>query len=212
MNRKTVARRLIFFGRNSKEELQMETASSQVNEFEFDEMESFVHTKCKPVSMPLAVEAGTRRILGFEVAQMPAKGRLTKKSLKRYGKLKDERRTKRNKLFKELAPIVNDGAIIRSDSNPYYPSEIKRHFPNGHHVTVKGQRGANTGGGELKKIKFDPIFSLNHTCAMFRANLSRLVRKTWCTTKKIESLEHHMAIYAVYHNRNLRKAKEKLVS
>jgi hypothetical protein len=57
-----------------------------------------------------------------------------------------------------------------------------------------------TGQGELKVGGFDPIFSLNHTCAMLRANINRLFRKTWCTTKKMEMLEHHLAIYALYHN------------
>jgi len=37
------------------------------------------------------------------------------------------------------------------------------------HRTVKGRRGSIAGQGELKKIGFDPLFSLNHTCAMLRA-------------------------------------------
>ena len=134
---------------------------------------------------------------------MGAKGRLTKKSLKLYGKQYDERSKKRKELFRQLAPSIAEGAIITSDSNPYYPKDVKRHFPNCLHVTVLGKRGALTGQGELKKIQFDPLFSLNHTCAMFRANVARLIRKTWCTTKCKERLADHLAIYAIYHNANL---------
>ena len=77
------------------------------------------------------------------------------------------------------------------------------HFPKSSHLTFKGVRGSITAQGELKKQGFDPIFSLNHTCAMLRANLSRLIRKTWCTTKCIHRLYAHLVLYAEYHNRHL---------
>jgi hypothetical protein len=35
---------------------------------------------------------------------------------------------------------------------------------------------------------------------MLRANVNRLFRRTWCTTKKAQALVHHLAIYADYHN------------
>ena len=47
----------------------------------------------------------------------------------------------------------------------------------------KGEKAAITGQGELKKKQRDPLFSINHTLAMLRANINRLVRRTWCTTK-----------------------------
>ena len=59
------------------------------------------------------------------------------------------------------------------------------------------------GQGELKKQGWDPIFNLNHTAAMFRANMSRLIRRTWCTTKKLSSLRDHLSLYTTYHNQTL---------
>ena len=35
---------------------------------------------------------------------------------------------------------------------------------------------------------------------MLRANISRLIRKTWATTKRADRLAAHIAIYAWYHN------------
>jgi hypothetical protein len=61
------------------------------------------------------------------------------------------------------------------------------------------------GQGELKKVGRDPLFSLNHTCAMLRANLNRLFRRTWCTTKRIDRLEAHLWIYVRFHNEVLLK-------
>lgn len=203
INRKTVARRLIDLGRTSLEKLRFETADLQVSEMQFDDLETFEHSKMKPVSVTIAVEAKTRRILGFRVAQMSAKGLLTKKSVKKYGLRKDERRTKRRELFAELQPNISPQATITSDSNPYYVNDVKEFFPLATHIQVDGKRGAVTGQGELKKTVFDPIFSLNHTYAMFRANVSRLIRKTWCTTKCKHRLADHLAIYAVYHNAHL---------
>ena len=63
-----------------------------------------------------------------------------------------------------------------------------------------------TGQGELKKLRFDPLFSLNHTCAMLRANINRLFRRTWCTTKKAACLKRHVAVYVRFHNTVLLKA------
>ena len=92
---------------------------------------------------------------------------------------------------------------VKSDQNPHYPKDLKKAFPHATHETHKGQRGSIVGQGELKKIRFDPLFSLNHTCAMTRANMNRLFRRTWCTTKIPERLVDHFAIYAVYHNLSL---------
>ena len=70
-------------------------------------------------------------------------------------------------------------------------------------IATPGGRGCVTGQGELKKLRFDPLFALNHTCAMLRANINRLFRRTWCTTKKKERLEQHLAVYMDFHNRIL---------
>ena len=174
-----------------------------VREFRFAERETFEHTKCKPLSITLAVESRTRRILGFEVSKMAAKGHLAKIAIKKYGQRKDGRRSARMKLFKTLKPLVLPTAKFKSDESPHYGPDIRKYFPNAVHETHKGQRGSIVGQGELKKIRFDPLFSLNHTYAMTRANMNRLFRRAWCTTKLPERLVDHFAIYAVYHNSQL---------
>ncbi|MCP4050867.1 MAG: transposase, partial [bacterium] len=71
------------------------------------------------------------------------------------------------------------------------------------HEKSKGEKGCVAGQGELKKVRIDPLFAINHTLAMLRANINRLVRKTWCTTKKPERLLDHLAIYTWFHNTKL---------
>ena len=91
-------------------------------------------------------------------------------------------------------------AIIKSDEHKLYPSFVKKNSPKSKHLRFQGGRGSFIGQGELKRVKFDPLFALNHTCAMLRANINRLIRKTWCTTKKFEMLQNHIYIYMDFHN------------
>lgn len=206
INRKTVARKLIFLSEHAKNLLQMmNEVAPVVHEMQFDDLETSEHTKMKPLSVTLAVEKGTRRILGFEVASMPAKGLLSEKALKKYGKRKDERKIKRKRLFEKLSAFVHPRAEIESDENPYYMADVKKYFSRATYRQYKGRDPRTAGLGELKKGGWDPLFSLNHTCAMLRANISRLVRKTWATTKKAENLERHIYLYAIYHNLNLKR-------
>jgi hypothetical protein len=200
VNRKTIAHKLVLLGLEAETLLREQNAGRDlVRVVEFDDLETFEHTKCKPISVTLAVQARTRRILGLEVSRMPAKGLLVEKA-KKYGHRADERAQGRERLFSELKPLLHPQAMVKSDSNPHYPKDVKRHFPEAHHVTYKGRRGSNTGGGELKEGGFDPLFSLNHTCASLRMNITRLLRKTWYTTKRPDRLRANLLLYAVYHN------------
>lgn len=199
----------MFLGAMAQEKIPVLNQERPITEtLEFDDLETSEHTKLKPLSVTLAVEAETRFIRGFKVSRMPAKGLLAALSRKKYGKRADHRPRGRKELFEEIKKYVHPRAKIKSDENPHYPRDVKKHFPDAEHIAYKGQRGSVVGQGELKKIRFDPLFSLNHTCAMLRANLNRLFRRTWCTTKKPERLALHIAMYVVFHNETLLK-KEK---
>jgi len=165
----------------------------------FDEMETFEHTKFKPLSIALAV-SNERFILSTQVAPMPAKGLLVVKALKKYGYRRDQRPRALKRMFEELSPLVEERARFKSDECPRYPAPLKKAFPHSVHETTKGGRAAVVGQGELKKLAWDPIFALNHTAAMLRANLNRLFRRTWCTTKTVQGLNDHLALYTAYHN------------
>lgn len=204
LSRTTVVRKFQFLARQAEDLLaDSNKGFARALIVEFDDLESFEHSKMKPLSITLAVESGSRRILGFEVSSMPAKGLLAKRSRKKYGPRLDGRKEARRLLFNRIKPLISPEALIKSDENPHYPADVREHFPLSLHEVHKGQRGSIVGQGELKKIRFDPLFSLNHTCAMFRANVNRLFRKTWCTTKKPERLAAHLAIYAAFHNVSL---------
>lgn len=206
VNRKTVVRKFRFLSEQArlKQIRWRETlAVRPLSYVQFDDLETSEHSKCKPLSVALAVEPKTRKILGFQVSSMPAKGHLSKVALRKYGPRKDDRGQGWDALFRELKPFVSPRCEFLSDENPHYPRYLRRHFPMATHPRAKGQRGCIAGQGELKKIGFDPLFSLNHTCAMLRANMNRLFRRTWCTTKTQAGLIDHLWIYVNYHNQRL---------
>jgi hypothetical protein len=80
---------------------------------QFDDVITFEHTKCKPLSIIMAIGAPERFILGLDVASMPANGKLAAISLKKYGKRKDERTKVRRELFQSLGSVVANGALIK---------------------------------------------------------------------------------------------------
>ena len=173
---------------------------------QFDELETSIHSKCKPVSVAIAVGAKKRKILGFEISIMPAKGKIAKKARKKYGYRPDQRPAGLNRLFFKIKPTVTLETEFCSDMNLMYRPILKNHFPNTTYIQHKSKGGCVTGQGELKKVEFDPIFSLNHTLAMMRANINRLVRRTWCTSKTIQGLREHLHLYMHYHNEYLTPA------
>lgn len=201
LSRTTVARKLQFLAAQARikfDEKLKDHVPSRI--IEFDDLETFEHSRYKPVSITLAVEYKTRKILGFAVSAMPPKGNTAKAAFKRYGRRKDERKTKREEMLSSIKKYVEPDVLIKTDEQPHYPSSIKKIFPRATHSAYRSRRAHSTGQGELKIGGFDPLFSLNHTCAMLRANICRLIRKTWCTTKKMARLKDHLAIYAEFHN------------
>ena len=211
VNDKTVARRLVYFGKIADlHQSRMLKSLSAVEHVHFDDMESSIHTKLKPVSMPLAVSHPTRLILSFDVVSMPAKGHLAEISRKKYGPRADHRRLGWKTVLEDLRPVIAGSAVITTDSHSDYPGMIQKHLINPlpapgpslsiKHIRTKSRRACVVGQGELKRGGHDPLFSLNHTAAMLRANVNRLFRRTWCTSKRIDRLRLHMAMYRTWHN------------
>jgi hypothetical protein len=180
-----------------------------VKDVQFDELESFIHSKLKPVTIPIAVEKKTRRVLAVEIGNIGAKGHLKYASLQKYGPRPSERKSSLKKLMKSLKNCVSETAVFGTDQAPLYPKLIREYFPRASHKTCKGVRGAVAGLGELKKIAFDPLFTLNHTYAMFRDNLKTLSRRTWATAKRKDRLFYLINIYGWFHNLWLDRRKKK---
>jgi len=203
-NRKTVDRRLGYFDHVARASHgRLLARIEQQNCVQFDDMETSEHTKLKPLAIPLVVAHPSRVILSYDVAEMPAKGHLASLSVKKYGRREDRRAKAWEYVLSGAKQATVPGVVIVSDSHKRYPEMIRKFLPNAKHIQVKSRRACVAGQGELKKGGYDPIFSLNHTAAMLRANINRLIRKTWCTTKRKDRLLCHISLYVLWHNETI---------
>lgn len=204
IDRKTVARRIPYLAQKAKQtQLEAVSATAPTREIYIDELITFEHTRCKPVAVCMAVSQ-ERKILALSVSPMPAIGKHLKKiALKKYGIRPNLRRKGVKKCLNALPAHVLNETVFKSDEEPSYATLIRNHFPKNTHQAFPSKRAVIAGQGELKDHSFDPLFAINHTFAMVRANLARLGRRTWVTTKKMERLEDFLHIYAGFHNLEL---------
>lgn len=205
ISKDTVKSRLEFlsFKAQRNQEKLLLSLKKTVTHMQFDDLVTIEHTKLKPVSVSIAVDVDSRMILGAYATQIPAFGHLAQISKAKYGHRKSHHKEGLEILFQKITPVIHPNALVESDEHNFYPEFVRKYLPEAEHLRYKGGRGCVVGQGELKKLKYDPLFAINHTCAMLRANINRLVRKTWCTTKKIEMLQKHLDLYIYYHNNEI---------
>jgi transposase-like protein len=201
INRKTVVRKFKHLAHVARLNQERRLAKLKgVDLVKIDEMETFEHSKCKPLSIALAVVPGTRLILGARASEMPAKGPLADVSRKKYGPRRDDRKRGFQNVLNTLEPVTTKDLWIVSDKKSVYPRWIREVLPNATHFKTKGRRGCVAGYGEMKEGGRDPLFYLNHTAATIRDNLARMLRRTWCGSKKLAALQLALDLNTDFHN------------
>lgn len=206
IHRVTVARKLKFLGiqaRQWNENYIISLPKEEVGEIQLDDLISFEHSKLKQVSIPLVVSKKSRKILAIQACRIPTSGPNAEIARKKYGFRPNEHPKALRRILESLKGVVPECARFDSDSHTDYSVLIEKVYPLSKHTHYKSEPATIAGQGEMKAVAFDPLFSVNHTCAMLRAHISRLTRRTWATTKKIEALNWHLQIYTKYHNYTL---------
>jgi transposase-like protein len=339
ISRATVVRRLGFWSEICAEDNEILLAEffdahpKGIQHVQFDELETFEHTKYKPIAVSVAVDAPTRLILGANTTDMAPKGRAAKPARELYGPRPDARRQGLRELLIQIEPLLEEKVLFSFDKCPFYPPALRKIYgkeleldenqtepqivkqltqktpnsspkakkkrkhpsrkPKDHtkkrknfrlrpkklestppnsdldsdispkitqlapnspqtlingesnsiqelasgaannapgmanketnasisastsendfkqtvqstlewfYFTYKGARPKRSGMGELKDEYPDPLFFINHTLASIRAGMSRLLRRTWNTTKRQKYLQQHLNVYIYYHN------------
>lgn len=199
VSRETVTRKLLHHAKIARAYFE-NLPDREIQAVQFDELHSTVHTKCKPVQTSVAVCAATRRVLALCVASAPAQAPLDKISKAKYGERPDERPDAIEIVLHKIRPLLSRSSMITTDKAFLYPEPIARILPFAKHVRHKSRKARFGGQGELKRVGFDPLFTLNHTAAMSRDRVGRMVRKTWGTSKRQDRHEAHMLVWAHFHN------------
>lgn len=209
VHRKTIERKLPFLAKRSRKENEkiLSKLKGRIFNIQIDDLITKENSKLKPLSVSIAVDEDRRTILALEVSRIPAFGHLADLARKKYGHRRDEHIDGLIQLFQKVAPLVSEEVSVKSDEHQRYPALVLTYLPKARHIKFKSERGCVAGQGELKKVRFDPLFIVNHTCALLRANVNRLIRKTWCTTKDPAKLKNHLEIFQYYHNQSLIRKK-----
>lgn len=173
-------------------------------ELQFDELETIHHTKCKPLNLVIVLNE-KNQLMSAKVAEMPAKGRLAEFSRRRYGLRKNERVQKLQEAFAEVTErLINRPRLIKSDAHPVYRKIVQKYFSDCSYQQFVRKKEKNKlrerMHEKLNKKRYDPIFKVNHKCAILRDRIKRLVRRSWCTTKKVENLQLHLDLLISVHS------------
>ncbi len=171
--------------------------------YQLDELETYEQDRrLSPVTMPVLIERSSYFVIHGETATMAARGNLTpgyreKKEERdlRIGKRRSGSRAavvhSLNRLLSNHRPDL--GITLESDRKTTYQTEFRR---------LAGPRFLchRRVSSKRKRDKSNTLFPINHTLAMMRDSISRLVRRTWAASKLRQRLDLHFWIWACYRN------------
>jgi hypothetical protein len=170
--------------------------------FQLDELETFEHNRrLAPVTMPFLIGRRSYFILDLKTASLPCRGGLSASDRQKkeererlQGKRKSGSRQAVAECFQTLSQLhVPSGSVaIETDRKASYGATLRRLF---------GERLLHSRiHSRVRRTYENPLFPINHTMAMARDGISRLVRRNWGASKKRERLEWHGWIWAAWRN------------
>jgi hypothetical protein len=217
ISRATVARRIVWLAGVCRD-LHAEAIRKgklDTSRAQFDEMQTSLLSKTRPLTIALVVREKTGEILSAKVGRIPTSGKISKQG-KAIGWTKDDGPQTREAALTEAKPCIKatpakrrgrpildrsgktvmNPPVITSDSKKGYVVEIGNCLGPKVRIAMTLSRG-NPGN----KRSHDTMFALNHVCAKIRADIAVMARDTWATTKKIGSLQDRLDIYIAWHNK-----------
>ena len=205
--RKTVERRLALLGdhcaRFHAERLRRARARGGFQgDWSLDELETYeADRKLKPVTVPVLIDRRTGFVVHTECAPLAPRGSRTpseEERLKRIQASEGRRRSGSTRAIKRtfgvLAKnVVSTGVVqVTTDEKKSYGTCLRQLFGERlEHITVSSRR---------KRDTRNPLFRINHTLAMLRDGISRLVRQTWAASKDLTKLHVHLWVWNCYRN------------
>ena len=206
VSRDTVARRLRAMGEHCRKwhQLRLRHAAGTLEpRFVFDELETFeTDRRVRPVTVPVLIQNSTLFVVHAETAPLPPRGRLDPVRQQRkerderlYGKRRSGSRAACERTLKKIAWLMDPEEYLDlvTDRKSSYRRLRREHLNErfASHVMEYSKSARN---------RSNPLFPINHTLAMMRDGLSRLVRRSWCHAKKREWLEYQIWVWIVYRN------------
>jgi hypothetical protein len=207
-HRRTVAHRLELLGKHCRafhrsmlERTRLRGEVSGI--FQLDELETFEHSRrLQPLTVPVLIERTSFFIVHTACAPLPTRGGLSPAWRAKKERLEKELGEKRRsgsvaavrESFECLAKVHQpDGVVtVQTDRKKSYPPALRRSF---------GERVRHSRcSSKAVRDRRNTLFPINHTLAMMRDGLSRLVRRSWAAAKLRERLDWHLWIWIAYRN------------
>jgi transposase-like protein len=205
--RRTVARRLDLLGRHCEafHRRMLERARKRgglSGTFQLDELETFEHNRrLAPVTMPVLIGRRSYFVVDLETAALPCRGGLSEalrqekqRRERTQGKRRSGSRAAVGACVRTLARArgPRGAVLVLTDRKASYPSILRKELGSRYaHVRVHSKR---------RRDYKNPLFPINHTLAMARDGISRLVRRNWGASKLRAWLERHAWVWAAWRN------------
>jgi transposase-like protein len=171
--------------------------------FQLDEQETFeTDRRLRPVTFPVLIERSSYFVVHGQAAPMGCRGKLTAR--KREQRIKMEAEEGRRKsgskgavlsCFQALqeAHELGVGIDLQTDKKSSYNRLFKK-------AVGKQFASHQAVSGRAPRCYGSTLFPINHTLAMMRDGISRLVRRSWCVSKLRSRLEQHFWVWVAYRN------------
>jgi hypothetical protein len=202
-SRKTIAHRLQLLGTHCRDFHRWRLALARARgglagRFMLDELETFEHSRrLSPVTMPVLIERKSYFIVDLQTAPLPCRGRLSEKDRQKkkereagWGVRRSGSREAVERSFDTLAKlhVPRGSVLVETDMKTSYRTILRKRFGS----RLKHERHSS----KTKRDYANPLFPINHTLAMMRDGISRLVRRNWGASKLRDRLELHAWIWA----------------
>jgi hypothetical protein len=206
-SRKTVAHRLELLGGHCREYqalylARLAAGKGLEGKFQLDELETYEHSRrLQPVTVPVLIQRPSYFLVDLAAAPLPCRGRLCARDREKkaarellLGKRRSGSRRAVEGCLRTLSKCAKPRRplVLQTDCKHEYVRSIQR---------VLGSRAVHLRTSSKDKRDYaNPLFPINHTLAMLRDGLSRLVRRTWAASKLRARLEQHLWIWVCWRN------------
>lgn len=204
-SRETVCRRMRIMGEHARRwhADRLTKSAGLEGTFSMDELETFETDRLvRPVTVPVLIQRRTLFVVYAETAPLPPRGRLD--VFRRLRKERDERefgprkcgsRAAVKRTFESLSNVLAPGHFLEivTDQKGSYRTLIKEIF-------AAHPRNHIQESSKKRRNRANALFPINHTLAMMRDGVSRLVRRSWGASKLRSRLTDHLWIWIVYRN------------
>lgn len=205
--RKSIAHRLDLLGEHCRafHTHQLERLARQrglAGRFQLDELETYEHNRrLQPLTVPVLIHCPSYFVVDLAVAPLPCRGRLSARNRERKIAREGLYGTRRSGSRRAVEACLQTLAAAR---RPAGRIELETDCKHEYVRSVQRLLGADTPhqrtSSKEPRDYGSPLFAINHTLAMLRDGVSRLVRRTWAASKQSLQLGRHLWIWVCWRN------------